>query len=74
MVKFINADEELGELFKIKDYESVIECLLTNSKIKALSSDVKRIDGFRPLVGIVDEYHGHRTNQMYKLLEGGIKK
>ena len=41
MVKFINADEELGELFKIKDYESVIECLLTNSKIKALSSDVK---------------------------------
>lgn len=74
MVKFINADADLEELFNIKDYESTIECLLTNSKIKALSSDVKRIDGFRPLVGIVDEYHGHRTNQMYKLLEGGIKK
>ena len=25
-------------------------------------------------LGIVDEYHAHKTNQMYKLLEGGIKK
>lgn len=74
IVKFINADEELGEYFKIKDYESSIECLLTNSIIKALSKDTKSIDGFRPLLGIVDEYHAHPTNQMYKLLEGGIKK
>lgn len=74
VVKFINADEELGEYFKVKDYESSIECLLTNSIIKALSKDTKSIDGFRPLLGIVDEYHAHPTNQMYKLLEGGIKK
>lgn len=74
VVKFINADSELGEYFKVKDYESSIECLLTNSTIKALSKDTKSIDGFRPLLGIVDEYHAHPTNQMYKLLEGGIKK
>ncbi|WP_204596870.1 terminase large subunit [Clostridium cuniculi] len=74
VVKFINADNELGEYFKVKDYESSIECLLTNSVIKALSKDTKSIDGFRPLLGIVDEYHAHPTNQMYKLLEGGIKK
>lgn len=74
VVKFIEADIELSELFKIKDYESVIECKLTHSIIKALSKDTKSIDGFRPLLGIVDEYHAHKTNQMYKLLEGGIKK
>lgn len=74
VVKFINADQELGEYFKIKEYESSIECKLTNSIIKALSKDTKSIDGFRPLLGIVDEYHAHATNQMYKLLEGGIKK
>lgn len=45
-----------------------------HSKIKALSGDTKSIDGFRPYLGIVDEYHAHKDDQMYKLLEGGIKK
>lgn len=72
--KFINSDDDLKELFKIHDHNATIDCLLTNSKIKALSGDTKSIDGFRPYLGIVDEYHAHRNNQMYKLLEGGIKK
>lgn len=71
VVKFINSDEDLGELFTVKDYKSEIECKLTNSKIRALSRDTKKIDGFRPLFGSVDEYHAHESNQMYKLLEGG---
>ena len=71
MIKFIRSDSDLEEMFKIKEYESTIECLVTNSKIKALGRDSKSIDGFRPLLGIVDEYHAHKDNQMYKLLEGG---
>lgn len=74
VVKFIRSDKELNELFKIHEHNSTIDCLITESKIRALSGDTKSIDGFRPLLGIVDEYHAHRTNQMYKLLEGGIKK
>ena len=74
IVKFINADEELQELFTVHEHNSTIDCLYTHSIIKALSGDTKSIDGFRPLLGIVDEYHAHRNNQMYKLLEGGIKK
>lgn len=74
IVKFINADEELQELFTVHEHNSTIDCLFTHSTIKALSGDTKSIDGFRPLLGIVDEYHAHRNNQMYKLLEGGIKK
>ncbi|MCD3351271.1 terminase large subunit [Clostridium botulinum D/C] len=74
IMKFINADDDLSELFKIKEYESTIDCLITNSTIKALGKDTKSIDGFRPLLGIVDEYHAHKDNQMYKLLEGGTRK
>ncbi|WP_202818580.1 terminase large subunit [Clostridium botulinum] len=74
IMKFINADNDLSELFNIKEYESTIDCLVTNSIIKALGKDTKSIDGFRPLLGIVDEYHAHRDNQMYKLLEGGTRK
>lgn len=74
IVKFIRADPELEECFDIKEYVNTIECKFTHSKIKALSGDTKAIDGFRPYLGIVDEYHAHKDEQMYKLLEGGIKK
>lgn len=74
IVKFIESDEELSEKFKIHEHNSTIDCSVTKSKIKALSGDTKAIDGFRPYLGIVDEYHAHKTEQMYKLLEGGIKK
>lgn len=72
--KFIEVDEELSEFFKIQEHEHIITALNTNSTIKALGRDTKSIDGFRPLLGIVDEYHAHKNNQMYKLLEGGTRK
>lgn len=74
IVKFINSDGDLLDCFKVHEHNSTIDCLLTHSKIKALSGDTKSIDGFRPYLGIVDEYHAHKDEQMYKLLEGGIKK
>lgn len=74
VIKFINSDEELQEWFKVHEHNNTIDCLLTHSIIKAVSGDTKSMDGFRPYLGIVDEYHAHKTNQMYKLLEGGIKK
>lgn len=74
IVKFIRSDGDLEECFRIHEHNSTIECLMTHSKIKALSGDTKSIDGFRPYLGIVDEYHAHKNDQMYKLLEGGIKK
>jgi phage terminase large subunit-like protein len=78
--KFINSDIELSGtktkkgLFTVKDYKSEIECNLTNGIIKALGRDTDSIDGFRAYFGSVDEYHKHKTNQMYKLLVDGTKK
>lgn len=74
IVKFINSDEDLAEWFKVHEHNHTIDCLVTHSEIKALSGDTKSLDGHRAYLGIVDEYHAHKTNQMYKLLEGGIKK
>lgn len=72
--KFINADIDLQEFFTIHDYKSEIIGKLTNTVIRALGRDTKSIDGFRPYLGIVDEYHAHKDNQMYKLLKGGTRK
>lgn len=74
IIKFINADNDLKELFDIKDYKSEITGKLTNTVIRALGRDTHTIDGFRPYLGIVDEYHAHKDNQMYKLLKGGTRK
>lgn len=77
--KFINSDVELKGtktkkgLFTVKDYKSEIHCNLTNGVIKALGRDTESIDGFRPYFASVDEYHKHKTNQMYKLLTDGTK-
>ena len=73
IVKFIRSDEDLEQCFDIHEHNATIDCKLTQSTIKALSGDTKSIDGFRPYLGIVDEYHAHKTDQMFKLLEGGIK-
>ncbi|EOO67045.1 hypothetical protein IIC_05306 [Bacillus cereus VD021] len=74
MIKFIETDEDLSECFKVKEYKNTIEALVTNGMIRALGRDTESIDGFRSYLGIVDEYHKHPTNQMYKLLEGGTTK
>nr|WP_088325717.1 terminase TerL endonuclease subunit [Bacillus cereus] len=74
MIKFIETDEDLSECFKVKEYKNTIEALVTNGVVRALGRDTESIDGFRSYLGIVDEYHKHPTNQMYKLLEGGTTK
>ena len=74
IIKFINADSDLKELFDIKDYKSEITGKITSTVIRALGRDTYTIDGFRPYLGIVDEYHAHKDNQMYKLLKGGTRK
>lgn len=74
ITKFINADKDLKELFEVKDYKSEVIGRITNTTIRALGRDTHTIDGFRPYLGIVDEYHAHKDNQMYKLLKGGTRK
>ena len=74
IAKFIRNDPDLLELFHIKDYCHEIYCKKdgANTVIKALSGDTQ-IDGFKPYLGVCDELHLHKTNQMYKtLLDGQV--
>ena len=66
MAKFIKVDEDLQELFDVKDYKSVIECNMTNSTIEALSKEAGLDDGFRSIFSSVDEIHQHKDNRIYK--------
>lgn len=69
--KFIESDRNLGELYQIKEYKHEILSKVTGCVIKAIGRDTKSADGFRSILAIVDEFHAHPTNQMYKLMLDG---
>lgn len=69
--KFILADKDLKQMFNIYKKPPTIQSKITGTKVVPIGRDTKSIDGFRSLLAITDELHSHKTNQMYKLLEGG---
>ena len=69
--KFIESDEELLGEYKITKSRSKMEALESGTIIRTLGRDTKSIDGFQPNLGVIDEYHAHKTNQMYKLIQDG---
>lgn len=73
MQKFIEADEELGEFFDIKNYKSTIVAKDTNSTIEALSKEGGLEEGFRAIFASIDEYHQHKNNKVYKAIYNGTR-
>lgn len=82
MSKFIQIDEDLAGsdiasekdgMFAVKDYKSVIIANETHCTIEALSKESGLDDGFRAIYASIDEYHQHKTNQIYKALYNGTK-
>ena len=73
MAKFIKADPDLGEMFDIKDYKSVIEAVYTFCTIEALSREGGLDDGFRAIFCSIDELHQHKDNKVYKSLYNGTR-
>jgi len=69
MAKFISIDEDLQELFDVKDYKSLIVCNETNCTIEALSKE----DGHRAIFASLDEIHQIPTNHIYKALYNGTR-
>lgn len=73
MAKFVKVDPDLGELFSVKDYKSVIEVPSTGCTIEALSREAGLDDGFRSIFCSVDEIHQHKDNKVYKALYNGTR-
>ncbi len=73
MAKFIDIDEDLQELFDVKEYKSLITCNLTNCTIEALSREGGLEDGHRAIYVSLDEIHQIVTNHIYKALYNGTR-
>ena len=75
-VNFIKADPELEEHFNVKDYNSTIDCLITNNKVETIariSEGNNTLDGVQGIFCSVDEYHLHKNNLVYSLFKDGQK-
>ncbi len=73
MAKFVKIDPDLGELFTVKDYKSVIEVPGTGCSIEALSREAGLDDGFRSIFCSVDELHQHKDNGIYRAIYNGTR-
>ena len=70
-VKMVKISKPLLKRLKIRESVSEIYYSKKYSILKALSSETKNLDGFDPHCGVIDEYHAHKNNQIYKLLDDG---
>src|SRR5699024_10607920 len=64
-------DDWLKEAAKITESRFEILNLEDESIVRPLSKDTSSLDGFEPLVGILDEYHESKDNKMIEVLESG---
>lgn len=69
--KMTKVSKPLLKRLKVKESTSEIHYSKKYSVLKALSSETKNLDGFDPHCGVIDEYHAHRNNQIYKLIDDG---
>lgn len=71
--KFVKADEDLLEFFRIQGYLHKITALNTGCTIESLSRDAGLDDGFRSIASSIDEIHQHKDNGIYKALYNGTR-
>ena len=71
--RFIEIDPDLGELFKIQDYKSLITCNHTGCTMEALSKEAGLDDGFRSIFSSVDELHQHKDGSVLNALYRGTR-
>lgn len=69
--KMIAGCAELKDKFKVS--YGTITHIKSDSIIRPLSKeDRKTGDGYSPQAGLIDEFHGHETDEMYEIIESGM--
>lgn len=68
--KFIEREKPLKKRYKIMDYRSEIVNIKNGTFIKAISGNTE-IDGPKPYLNIIDEYHLHKSDSMLAVLRDG---
>lgn len=57
---------------KITPSKNLLENKRDGSILKPLSKDTKKLDGFDPYIGILDEYHEAKDDSMFEVLRSGM--
>ena len=71
--QMIKQTDWLQELVKVMQYELInIEKGFETGYMKALSSDSNTLDGLKPYIAVVDEYHAHKTDEVYNVVKSGM--
>lgn len=71
MLKQLRQDSALARS-KIRILANSITRPSDHSKMAAVSSDSKTLDGLNPLFAVIDEFHAHPTNKVLKVMETGM--
>lgn len=56
----------------ITAYQHNLHSVELNAKFEPLSADSDKQDGLSPYCGIIDEYHAHKTAELFNVLESGM--
>lgn len=60
-------------VIKIKQYECYnYSNGYESGMMKALSSDSVTLDGLKPYIAVIDEYHAHKTDEVYNVVKSGM--
>jgi phage terminase large subunit-like protein len=62
-------EPEFRKRFGITVWKDSVAVESTDSSLKALSAEANTLDGLNPHGGIVDEFHAHRTREVWDVLE-----
>lgn len=61
------------QIVRIKQYECFnISEGYEAAMMKALSSDSVTLDGLKPYIAVIDEYHAHKTDEVYNVVKSGM--
>ena len=56
----------------LKNYRNEIKCKSNKGKIKIVSADTSKLDGFNCSAFVIDEFHESKDNKMYSVLKSSM--
>lgn len=70
--KMAELDKSLRKRIRFQKSRSIMTHKKNGGRMMPLSRDSKSMDGFNPHCGIIDEYHAHKTTEMYDIIVSGM--
>lgn len=68
--EIINADPNLKSIVQVWTGSITIEA--NASSLKPVSSEAGNLDGLNPHIALVDEYHAHKTDEVFNVMKSGM--